>query len=224
MRKVVVIGVVVLVILALPLGVAGWSGVVQVPIVSSVFGMDHARDLGLQKDRAAFEAFCAQFGIDTPSPDGNYTLASVHHWDGSTDVDGVLTEGALGSIYEFNTDNPYLSGVNFRIHDGYVEMAAFVKSVPGYPFSGPVYGKFSIERTGPTSVSIDISELQFGNIGVPGDQVNQATDEIAAYLNATISKAGITIDALELREGGVYFKGTWPATITADPPVSGNLP
>jgi hypothetical protein len=39
------------------------------------------------------------------------------------------------------------SGINFRIHAGYVEMAAFVKSIPGYPISGPVYGQFSIKRT-----------------------------------------------------------------------------
>jgi hypothetical protein len=62
------------------------------------------------------------------------------------------------------------------------------------------------------------------NIGLPGNYVDQAVDEIEAYLNASILKAGITIDALELREGGVYFKGAWPKTITADPPAVNGVP
>jgi hypothetical protein len=224
MRKLLVLVVVVGVVLAVPAGVAGWSGVVQVPVVSGVFGMDHARDLGMQQDRQDFEAFCAQYGITRPSAPANYTLSSPHHWSGAVQVDGVITEAALGSLREFNSENPYLSGLNFRIHDGYVEMAAFVKAIPGYPISGPVYGQFSLQRTGPKSVSISITQLQFGNISVPSNFVDQAQTELDTYLNASIVKAGITIDALELREGGIYFKGTWPKTITADPPAAGSVP
>ena len=224
MRRLSVVAGTVLVILALLGSAVGWSGVVQVPIFSAVFGMDHARDLGMQRDRQAFERFCATFGIERPSDPSNYTLASPHHWDGSVAVDGLLSETALGSLREFNSVNPYLSGINFRIHDGYVEMAAFVKSVPGYPFSGPVYGQFSLSRTGSNSVSLTITQLEFGHIGVPTDQINEATDKISAYLNDTIAKAGITIDALELREGGIYFRGSWPKTITADPPAQGQIP
>jgi hypothetical protein len=224
MRKLIAVVVVVLAILAIPVGAAGWSGVVQVPIVSGVFGMDHARDLGMQQDRAEFEAFCAEFGIERPSAPANYTLSSPHHWAGSVAIDGVLTEAALGSLREFNSANPYLDGVNFRIHDGYVEMAAFVKGIPGYPFSGPVYGQFSIERTGPKSVGVNISQLEFGHIGVPGNYMTEAEDKLGSYLNKTIATAGITIDAVELTEGQIHFKGTWPKTITADPPATGSVP
>lgn len=224
MRRLVTLIVVLVVALGVPAGAAAWSGVVQIPILSPMLGMDHARDLGMPQDRQAFEDFCARYGIERPSDPDNYTLASPHGWSGSVKIDGVLSEAALGSLREFNSANPYLSGINFRIHDGYVEIAAFAKSVPGYPFAGPVYGRFSIERTGPKSVSIDFSQLDFGHIGVPGDIVAQAQTEIDAYLNATIVKAGITIDALDLREGGIYFKGSWPKTITADPPAAGSVP
>jgi hypothetical protein len=224
MRKLVAVVVALAVVVGASTGVAAWSGVVQVPVVSGVFGMDHARDLGMKQDRQAFEDFCLQFGIERPSAPANYTLSSPHHWSGGVQVDGVLTEAALGSLREFNSPNPYLSGINFRIHPGYVEMAAFVKGIPGYPFSGPVYGKFSIERTSPKSVSVNISSLQFGNIGVPGNYIDQARTEIGTYLNASIVRAGISIDALDLREGGIYFKGTWPKTITADAPVNGQVP
>ncbi|MGA3058719.1 MAG: hypothetical protein ABSE70_11960 [Candidatus Limnocylindrales bacterium] len=198
----------------------GWSGVVQVPIVSSLFGMDHARDLGMQRDQQALEVFCAQYGITRPSAPANYTLSNPHHWSGSVAIDGMISEAALGSLPEFNSANPYLSGINFRIHDGYVEMAAFVKNVPGYPFSGPVYGQFSVERTGPASVQVHISHLDLGHIGVPGDIVRQVEDELNVTLNQMIVNSGVTFDALELREGEIYYKGTWPKTITADPPAA----
>ncbi len=224
MRRVVTIVVALALVVGLPLGAAGWSGVVQVPIVSSIFGMDHARDLGMQRDRQAFEDFCAKYGITRPSDPANYTLASPHQWSGSVEIDGTISEAALGSLREFNTANPYVDGVNFRIHDGYMEVAAFVKSVPGYPLSGPVYGQVSLERSGPKSVHLRVGELQFGQVGVPGDIINRAVDELDGYMNDTIAKAGITIDALELREGEIYFKGTWPKTISADPPAAGQVP
>jgi hypothetical protein len=214
----VVLGVVVVAVLAV-----SWLGLAQFPVLSAAFGMDRARDLDMPSDRAAFESFCDQYGITRPSPAANYTLSSKHHWAGSVQVDGTISEAALGSLREFNTPNSHVSQIQFRIHSGYVEMAAFV-NVPGYPISGPVYGQFSIVRTSPKTVDVDISRLEFGRLGVPGNITDQARTEIGAYVNKTIIEAGISIDALELREGGIYFKGTWPKTITADPPNADSLP
>jgi hypothetical protein len=97
MRRLTVVAATLLAIVVLVVGAVGWSGVVQVPIVSAVFGMDHARDLGMQRDRQAFETFCDTFGIERPSDPANYTLASPHHWTGIVEVDGFLSEAALGS-------------------------------------------------------------------------------------------------------------------------------
>src|SRR5665811_2593504 len=57
-----------------------WLGVVQVPVLSAAFGMDKPRDLQMVQDRAAFNDFCAKWGIERPSPAANYTLSSKHHW------------------------------------------------------------------------------------------------------------------------------------------------
>jgi hypothetical protein len=201
-----------------------WLGLAQVPVASSVFGMDHARDLGVRPDPAAFQAFADKFGIKRPSPSADYTLSSKHHYSGTVQVDGTLSEGALAARAELQNANSHFSEVQFRIHDGYAEVAAFVLSVPGYPISGPVYGQFSVSLTSPTSVAINISELDFGRLGVPSgvsDKVKSALDD---YLNAKIVEAGISIDRIELREGGIYFKGTWPKTISADPPNPSDVP
>ena len=215
--------VVVLVLVIAAVTTVAWLGVAQVPVLSSVFGMDHARALGMPQDRQAFEDFCDKWGITRPSDPANYTLSSKHHWSGSVAVDDTISEAALGSLREFNSPNAHVSQIQFRIHEGYIEAAAFV-NVPGYPISGPVYGQFSLMRTSSRTVGLDISKLEFGRVGVPGDILNQAKTEIEAYLNATILEAGITIDTLQLQEGAIRFKGTWPKTITADPPTSTDVP
>ena len=104
-----------------------------------------------------------------------------------------------------------------------MELSAFV-NVPGYPASGPVYTRFSISATSSRTVALDFSELDFGRIGVPGNVVNQAKTTIEAYLNKKIIETGVTIDTLELHEGAIRFKGTWPKTITADPPKTTIVP
>jgi hypothetical protein len=219
-RVVIVLGVLVIVAVV----AVSWLGVAQVPVLSHAFGMDRARDLGVKPDPAAFQAFADQFGISRPSVPGDYTLSSTHHWSGTVQVNGTLSEAALAGRPEFQNANSHVNQIQFRIHDGYAELAAFVKSVPGYPLSGPVYGQFSVSVTSPTTVAIDITQLDFGRIGVPGNVVSQVQSTLDDYLNEKISEAGVSIDSLELREGGVYFKGTWPKTITADPPNPNDVP
>jgi hypothetical protein len=96
-------------------------------------------------------------------------------------------------------------------------MSAFV-NVPGYPASGPMFAQFSISATSSRTVAVDFSHLDFGRIGVPSNVVDTVKTSLNASLNKKILELGITIDTLELHEGAIRFKGTWPKTITADPP------
>ena len=221
LRRVLIIIVAILAVVVLAVS---WLGLAQVPVLSAAFGMDRARDLGMPSDRAAFESFCNQYGITRPSPAENYTLSSKHHWSGSVQVDGTLSEAAIGSLRELNTANSHLSQIQIRIHDGYAEVAAFVNNAGGYPISGPVYGQFSISKTSSKSVAVNITQLDYGRVGVPGNVVDQAETALNDYLNKTIVDAGISIDTVELRDGGIYFKGTWPKTITADAPNAADVP
>jgi hypothetical protein len=113
-------------------GVVSWLGVAQVPVLSAAFGMDHPRDLHMVRDPAALNAFTSKWGIELPSPTQNYTLASKHHYSGSVQIDDTISEGALAALPEYSAPNPRVSQMQFRIHEGSIEMSAFVK-VPGYP-------------------------------------------------------------------------------------------
>jgi hypothetical protein len=211
----------VLVIVALV--AVSYMGVAQVPVLSSAFGMDHPRDLHMVRDSAALNAFCNKWGIERPSPTQNYTLASKHHFSGSVQVDDTISEAALAALPEYNAPNAHVSQIQFRIHEGSMEMSAFV-NVPGYPASGPMYAQFSISATSSRTVAVDFSHLDFGRIGVPSNVVDTVKTTIDGYLNRKILETGVTIDTLELHEGAIRFKGTWPKTITADPPNPAGVP
>ncbi|MGA3056684.1 MAG: hypothetical protein ABSE70_01410 [Candidatus Limnocylindrales bacterium] len=197
--------------------VTSYLGVAQVPILSAAFGMDHPRDLHMVRDSTALSDFCSKWGIELPSPTQNYTLSSKHHYSGSVKVDDTISEAALAALPEYRAPDKHVSQMQFRIHEGSVEMSAFV-NVPGYPASGPMYAQFSISATGSRTVAIDFSQLDFGRIGVPGNVVSTVKNTLDDYLNGKILAAGVTIDTLQLHEGAIRFKGTWPKTITADPP------
>jgi hypothetical protein len=221
LRRVLIIIVAILAVVVLAVS---WLGLAQVPVLSAAFGMDRARDLGAHPDPAASQAFCDQYGITRPSAPENYTLSSKHHYSGSVQVDGTLSEAALGGMRDFQNANTHINQIQFRIHNGYAEVAAFVNNAGGYPISGPVYVQFSVSRTSSKSVAIDITQLDLGRVGVPGNVVDQITTALNDYLNKTIVEAGISIDTVELRDGGIYFKGTWPKTITADAPNPADVP
>jgi hypothetical protein len=204
------------ILLVVVLVAVSYLGVAQVPGLSSAFGMDHPRDLHMVRDSAALNAFTSKWGIELPSPTQDYTLAAKHHYSGSVQVDDTISEGALAALPEYSAPNKTISQIQFRIHEGSMEMSAFV-NVPGYPASGPMYAQFSISATSSRTVAVDFSQVDFGRVGVPSNVVDTVKTTLNAYLNKKILEAGITIDTLELHEGGIRFKGTWPKTITADP-------
>jgi hypothetical protein len=204
------------IVLVAALVAVSWLGVVQVPVLSAAFGMDHPRDLHLVKDTTALNDFTSKWGIELPSPTQNYNLGNKHHYAGTVQVDDTISEAALAALPEYSAPNKTISQMQFRIHEGFIEMSAFV-NVPGYPASGPMYTQFSVSATGPRSVAVDFSQLDFGRVGVPGNVVDTVKVALNEYLDKKLLEAGVTIDTLQLHEGGIRFKGTWPKTITADP-------
>jgi hypothetical protein len=203
----------VVVLLVAGLVSVSYLGVAQVPVLSAAFGMNHARDLGVVRDPAALDNFCAKWGIERPSPAASYSFTAKHQGTGSVAIDDTISEAALAALPEYNSPNKYFDNLQFRIHAGYVEMSAFVH-LPGYPVTGPVYGQASITRTSSTSVAISFSDLEFGRVGVPANVANQVVDHLNTVINREIVDNGVTIDTLELLEGGIHFQGTWPQTVT----------
>lgn len=227
MRVLVRLVVFVAVVAVLVGGAAAWFGVVQVPVLSSAFGMDKPADLGAAKpDVPAYDAFVKQHGLAHTSPDANYTLASKHTFAGSYALDELIPEAVILATRTLRGNAPSFHDVTVRFHDASAEAAAFVDLSPyGYPLAGPVRTGFRVDVTGPRSVKVSIDSLSFGRIGVPRDILARAQDGVNAYLATRLAGIdGLRIDAFAFEEGGVRFAGTLPKTYGADPPKAGDLP
>ena len=227
MRALVRFVVVIAVLAVLAGGAAAWMGVVQVPVLSSAFGMDRPADLGAATpDVAAYEAFVKKHGLVHTSPDADYTLASKHTFAGSYALDEVIPEAVILATRTLRGNAPSFHDVTVRFHEGSAEAAAFVDLAPyGYPLAGPVRAGFRVAVTGPRSVQVSIDSLQFGRIGVPTDILARAQDGVNAYLATRLAGIdGRRIDELAFEEGGVRFAGTLPTTYGSDAPQPGALP
>ena len=227
MRALFKVVVVVAVLAVLVGGAAAWMGVVQVPVLSSAFGMDRPADLGAAKpDVAAYDAFVTKHGLTHTSPDANYTLASKHTFAGSYALDEVIPEAVILATRTLRGNAPSFHDVTVRFHDGSAEAAAFIDLSPyGYPLAGPVRTAFRVAVTGPRSVQVSIDSLQFGRLGVPADILARAQDGVNAYLATRLAGIdGLRIDAFTFQEGGVHFAGTLPKTYGAAAPRAGDLP
>ncbi len=223
LRLIIVIAVLVLLAGA---GVA-YAGIIQVPVLSAAFGMDHPADIGSAKpDSAGYLAWQQKYGLVHTSPDANYTLSSKHSFSGTYALDEVVPEGIILATRTIRGSTPWIRDVTINFHDGSAMAAGFLDASPyGYPVAGPVKVAFRLVSTGPKSVTVAIDSVEFGRIGVPADIVAKATDALNGYLTTRLAGIeGLKIDQLALVEAGVKFKGTLPNTFGAEPPKAGQLP
>jgi hypothetical protein len=220
--------VIVLAVLALVVvGGLGFAGVIQVPVVSSLAGMDKPRDLGGETvSEAAYQAFLEAHGFKLPSPAANYTLNSAHTFSGSVPLDEVIGEAEINSMGEVRNGSPAFRDISMQFHDGYAETSAMVDlSGFGYPVSGPVYLKWAITVNGPKSVTVDLQTVEYGRVPIPADLAKTAEDALNSYLaGRLLTIDGLSVETFTLEEAGIQFKGTLPETYEAGVPTAGQLP
>jgi hypothetical protein len=227
MRGLLRLVVVVAVLAALLTAGVAYAGVVQVPVLSAAFGMDKPLDLGtLKADPTGYAAFQTKHGLKHTSPDANYTLSSLHQFSGSYSLDELIPESIIMATRTLNGYSKTIHDVTVKFHNGSASAAAFFDASPwGVPLSGPVKVDFKVAVTGPKAVKVTLDNVQFGRIGIPADLLTKAEDAVNGYLaTRLVGIDGLRIDALQFREGGVYFKGTLPDTFGSDPPKPGQLP
>ncbi len=219
------------VVLAVLVGLAAagvaYAGVIQVPVLSAAFGMDKPLDLGAMKpDPAGYAAFQKKHGLKHTSPDANYTLSSLHQFSGSYALDEFIPESIIMATRTISGYSATIHDVQVKFHAGSATVSAFLDAGPfGYPVSGPVKADFKIAVLGPKAVKVTLDAVEFGRVGIPGELLTKAEDALSGYLaTRLVGIDGLNIEKLELREGGVYFKGTLPNTFGSDLPKPGQLP
>jgi hypothetical protein len=208
------------------LSAVAYVGVAQVPVLSAVFGMDKARDLGVKPDNAAWQKLLTDNGFQMPSTKANYTLSSKHSFSGSVTYSGTVSQETLNALPEWSANVGPVRDVSFRFHAGSVEVSAFADlSSYGVPAAGPVYGSFKVTKTGAHSVKIEPISVDFGHLPIPADMTSRVSGDLNSWVNGRLAAIPeLSIETLTFNEGSVTFAGTLPKTYSADAPKAGQLP
>lgn len=238
-----VLKIVLLVILGLVAGVVlvlGYLGFV--PGLSSVFGSDKPRDLGVANDPAVL----AQVLSDT-----KVQLAELQ--PGLEGSAGVAFEGQVAIKQGFDSKELtavmnsckwrycMMSDSQVRVNaDGSVEVAGLVHfdRVSGYasrfsmpvdrlnealsslklaPATMPIYVKGRPAATN-DAVSLNIERIELGRLPAPQDQVDKYAGEIDGFVESQLAQVpGFSMKSVSVADGNLNFDGTHPAKVSVSP-------
>lgn len=209
-----------------------------VPGVSSLFGSDKPRDLGIKATAADLQSANGKSGVKLVELPPSSTPVGSIRYSGQVPVDNSFTDKELTALAGNSKwkYNPF-QDVQIKIgNDGTVEASGILKvdRLQGYaaatgvssevvnavmdklellPNSSPPFyirGEGSVTNNG---VSEDIQQLEIGRVSVPSSLISDNKGAITSFLNDKITKIpGLSVKSATLSNGSVKFDGTLPAT------------
>ncbi len=178
----------VIVFVLLPLAVLGWSGVYQIPIISSIFGTTKPIDLGVHPTEADLAKAEADNPMIVSVEPGSFKWTRNKAFSGSVAIDDEHTSAEVTAFiqkYHGNSGNVWDIQVKFR--DGGMEISGFV--VPY--IKAPAYVDVDVTRTSNQTILLNLKKAKVGRLTVPAtyyDDIEQAAQDI---INREIAKVGV---------------------------------
>ncbi|MBP2030300.1 hypothetical protein J2755_001234 [Methanohalophilus levihalophilus] len=197
------------------LTVVAASGMIHVPVLTSLLGTDEARDLGVEIDYALFDEMLEDQGIVLNDEISDFTLTSEILYSDAAPMDLSLTSSQLSSYLQATNNEGPLKDIQVKLGtDNQAEMAAYVDLADlGYDFKGPVYASGTFEKASDSSINIEIDDAKVGLLPLPGGTAEQAEEELENLINDHLAKMpGLQIDELEVVDGNLNFEGDFPTT------------
>jgi len=209
----------VVVVILIGITIIAATGLVQIPVLSSLLGTDKPRDLGVRADPELFTALLAKENVAISGDPSDYDLSANIRYGTAKPMDATLSSEELTSMMQAtnNAKGP-LKNMQVRLLDNNeMEMSANADLEKlGYPIKGPIYLKGTFTKGSASSVSILVKEGSFGLMPVPADVLSQAQDGIEQAVNSQLADMpGLRIDTLSVDDGKLHFTGSFPSTATA---------
>jgi hypothetical protein len=195
------------------------SGIVYIPGFSEVLGTNKPRDLGVKADPARFGALLAKENVKLTGQTSDFYLTAPIRYGSAVPMDATVSSEEITSMMQA-TNNAKGPLKNMQVKLGTnneMEMSAFADlETYGYPVKGPVYLKGTFLKGSSSSVNINIREGSFGLIPVPENILKQGEDGIEQQINRQLSSMpGLRIDALEINNGHLHYRGAFPQSASA---------
>jgi hypothetical protein len=220
--------------------VAGYFGFV--PGVSSLFGSDKPRDLGVTYTQADYQSAREKGNIQRISLPEDTPPEQSLSFSGQQDADFNLTEEEVTALIgekswryfpvhdcqvRFNADGTgEFSGVleldtlkDYARARGYSEddlkvATDWISRFAVLQKNMPFYMKGTASVVN-GNIDFDVQELQFGRISVPASQMNDHKYELIDLLEEGFSHIeGFSINNFSITNGQMHFDGTLPTSVT----------
>jgi hypothetical protein len=210
----------VLVVLALLIAAAvAASGIVQVPILSNMFGTDRPADLGVIPDYGGFRGAVDAQGVHVDSPYSKLCLTCDVRYGDSRPMNVSLDSAEATAYFRaVNDEKGPLREAQIRFGDNdEVEVTGLLNvDFEGRHFDGPVYGKGIFKKASGTSVVIVLRSGRSGLMPVPRQYLDAAQNALEDRFNQQFaSMPGLMIDELSVEGGKMRFKGDFPHDVSA---------
>jgi len=221
------------IIIVLVLGYLGF-----VPGLSSIFGSDKPKDLGIvagEQDLASVQAKVnTQYAtITSADPSTSYALSGSKQLD-TTFTDKELT--ALMAQHEKMWKYYPISSAQVRFNaDGTAELSGILRTDRIYGYAAatgipaeqvkswldkvkilvanpPIYLKGRVEVNNGV-MSGELSELQIGRLSIPSNLYDGRQSELLSFAQNRLDKAGVNIETVNFQVGQANFKGMVPAVV-----------
>lgn len=200
-----------LTILAIPVIGAGAMGVYDVPVVSSLFGADKPKDLGIKVSDEAYASIQEKIPMKISGEKVDYVIAGQSAFTGSIDIDTKTTSEEITSwLAKHEGTNPIFTRTQVKKFEGGLEISTMLHKYT----TAPVYVKVLVTQTGPKSVTLSIQQAKLGRLNVPEKYRLKAEKYFQDKIFKIMSSIeGFSIDTYAIHEDSSTFKGTFPAIV-----------
>lgn len=195
----------------------GATGLYNVPVVSSAFGANKPKDLGIKTSPDALASLKKKIPMTISGKPISYSEGADKIFSGQIPVDTRTTSEEITSwLQRFQGTNPSLpfTDVQAKKIEGGVEVSAMLSQY----IKAPIYIKVMINRVSNKSISLDIQKAKIGIFNVPDNYLKQAQDWFTDQINESMTAIpGFSMEKLEYHDGYTDFKGTFPANARPSP-------
>ena len=192
------------------------SGLVKIPVLSSLLGTDNPRDLIGEVDPDLYQDVLVRGEVTLATEVDQYCLTCDITYGNFGPMDITVSSAELSSLLQAtNNDLGPLREIQVKLNDNdQAEMSAYLDLKDyGYDFSGPVYAAGSIVKNGSSGVTIEIQKIEVGILPIPEEYIKQGEKGLNSLINSQLSKMpNLKIDLLEISDNSLHFKGNYPKT------------
>ncbi len=186
------------------------TGLYIIPGVSSVFGADKPKDLGVYPSEQALTSLESKISMQIKSERRSYDNVS-DIFIGSAAFEEKTTDEEITSFLDrFQGSNSPFSDTQVKFIEGGMEISSMVD----YKIKAPAYAKVMVSRSSENSIDLTLTEGRIGFFSVPEKYLSQAEEYFEDKINSTMAEiSGFSMKTLEYHDGYSNFNGTFPEIV-----------